>query len=514
MRSALFSALHGSYWTLSSLISYHFLPSALNSVTVAFEDECCLEGFTADGTAITTDVACDRPTCVTGVKDGSGYGNHEQRPYTITFSGVTDPNGGKIAVVLKSGKCADCVVYLDGPSCIAGEPDITDSTDPESTPQPSEEPSSDPSSKPSPAPTAQHSASPSIAHSGSPSSEHSSSPSVLHSASPTDVVEPDSVCGIDVKFEGCTEVCVDGNGVTTSCPEVCDNGSGGFTPCECSDRCNDITFRLLEDVVGGLYVDPGCDDGTTFTFHTTNKDDTINIACSGFDSKMYFYNNADRSELIEVLHASCSVPIIVGQPAPLDSETPGSPDKGDPSKLLFVEGFIEESGRVVDPYVAPDGPGVCPGPLPDSEPTMAPTKAPKSTKRGRSLLDTTRGRKRLGIRGSKQSKRALKGDKEPVVDVTMTYQCQYNVTNTGGAIVTATVDGTSTDLGTLPPSDSATFLLDYNGTAGVCPDVTVNASGEACTASASWSNDTEAGTDNIFFEPHKTLCDGLFCDHA
>ena len=96
------------------------------------------------------------------------------------------------------------------------------------------------------------------------------------------------------------------------------------------------------------------------------------------------------------------------------------------------------------------------------------------------------------------------------MDVTVTYKCQYNVTNTGGAIVDAMVDGTSTDLGTLPPNNSTTFLLDYNGTAGVCPDVTVNATGEACTAFASWSNDTEAGTDNIFSE-HKTLCDGLFC---
>ena len=101
------------------------------------------------------------------------------------------------------------------------------------------------------------------------------------------------------------------------------------------------------------------------------------------------------------------------------------------------------------------------------------------------------------MRESTKDTRVLKGDdSDPIEDITVSYQCQYNVTNTGSADVTATVDSTSIDLGTLASSASDTFFLDYNGTAGVCPNVTVSAAGEECTASASWP--LTASDDNIF----------------
>ena len=99
------------------------------------------------------------------------------------------------------------------------------------------------------------------------------------------------------------------------------------------------------------------------------------------------------------------------------------------------------------------------------------------------------------MRESTKDTRVLKGDdSDPIEDITVSYQCQYNVTNTGSADVTATVDSPSIELGTLEPKASGIFLLDYNGTAGVCPNVTVSAKGEECTASASWP----PLADNIF----------------
>ncbi len=252
-----------------------------------------------------------------------------------------------------------------------------------------------------------------------------------------------------------------------------------------------MTLRLLENVGGDLHVNAGCG---FFTFGSPNDvNDTITIACDNgtFDTQIYFCNSTeslfiphdcDESNAIEVIHASCSVDIVVGQPAPKDDP------KGDPSELLFVESFVEGSGRVVEPFVN-DGPGECPGILSDPDPVKE-TKAPKV----RFLLNTIRGRRKLGMREGKRDTRALKskGDSDPTEDITVSYQCQYNVTNTGSANVTVMVDSTestSIDIGTLLPSASDIFLLDYNCTAGVCPNVTVNATGGECTDSASWPAD-------------------------
>ena len=94
------------------------------------------------------------------------------------------------------------------------------------------------------------------------------------------------------------------------------------------------------------------------------------------------------------------------------------------------------------------------------------------------------------MRESSKDTRALKGDSDPVEDITVSYQCQYNVTNTDSVNVTAMVEIPSIDLGILEPRASVIFLLDYNGTAGVCPNVTVSASASA--------PEEECTADNIF----------------
>ncbi|MFC1814688.1 hypothetical protein ACFL0M_01865 [Thermodesulfobacteriota bacterium] len=44
----------------------------------------------------------------------------------------------------------------------------------------------------------------------------------------------------------------------------------------------------------------------------------------------------------EVIHTSCSVPFVVGAPAPLDGNSPGHPPKGSPSPNWEVMGFIQK----------------------------------------------------------------------------------------------------------------------------------------------------------------------------
>ena len=104
---------------------------------------------------------------------------------------------------------------------------------------------------------------------------------------------------------------------------------------------------------------------------------------------------------------------------------------------------------------------------------------------------------RLG--GSDNPKSKGSNSMDPIDDITVSYECQYNVTNTGSTVVNVTyvVDDTSIDLGTLEPGASDVFLLDYNSTAGACPSVMVDATEEvsgtadtreegSCTASESW----------------------------
>lgn len=56
-------------------------------------------------------------------------------------------------------------------------------------------------------------------------------------------------------------------------------------------------------------------------------------------SKMSIFINGS---LQEVHHTSCSTPYVAGAPAPLDGNSPGKPDKGDPSPNWFVESFVQK----------------------------------------------------------------------------------------------------------------------------------------------------------------------------
>ena len=124
-----------------------------------------------------------------------------------------------------------------------------------------------------------------------------------------------------------------------------------------------------------------------------------------------------------------------------------------------------------------------------------------------------RHRRRAGIidemkKGGNRSEKKKKGSNsmDPIDDIAVNYQCQYNVTNTGSCNVTALVVSTaSIDGGTieangsmtyfldyLEPNGSATFRLDYDVTTGACPSVTVTAaSNKDCgETSVSWSPPT------------------------
>ena len=400
---------------------------------------------------------------------------------------------------------------------------------------PSGAPSTGPSEIPSSGPSAELSRAPSSGPSRLPSNGPSSSPSGI----PSSVIEPepdpsdpasDPTCSIDVDMEGCI--------LSSSDPEVCSDGNDGVTPCECDGKCRQITFRLLKNVGGNLTVNAGCG---TFTFDSPNNaGKMIDITCNlgeKFDAQMYFCNSTDQPEdcdensamQSETLHTSCSVPIVVGLPAPLNVP------KGDPSSLFFVESFVETEGRVVNPIDASDKPGDCPGILSipsadEPDPIISGSGTSSMSRSARGSMKSggrsgNRGRMKSGGKKGSDSNRRLRlrnprradeigNDKkdggssrggmskskskgsnsmDPIDDITATYKCQYNVTNTGSfdVNVTALTDDTSDELGTLQPSASDIFLLDYNGTAGVCPNVTVSATGGECTDSDSWSSPSD-----------------------
>ena len=324
------------------------------------------------------------------------------------------------------------------------------------------------------------SVSPTIASSTGPSIEPTSSPEATPSAAPSEVPtdppqfepldQPDSsTCDISIELEGC----ISSSSATTS--QVCIGSDGGTTSCDCDGRPRSIDLELLQDIEEDIYVDAGCGE---FTFQAPNdQGKIISINCEKFDAKMRFCRQTstrrglkkggsggelcgDGSIALEVLHSSCSVPIVVGAPAPKDDP------KGDPSPYFLVKSFLETEGRVVKPAVETF----------DVECILPKSITARAGDVASGAPHSLRNRRRAGVIGT---------------DVTTTYQCQYKVTNIGKTEVTlASKDTTSIDPTILGSNEKSTFVLDYNPNARSCPDVTVSATtdGGGCTSVATWSS--------------------------
>lgn len=125
--------------------------------------------------------------------------------------------------------------------------------------------------------------------------------------------------------------------------EYTPDGGGGGT--DCTAKISQTLLKYTGPDRGVVTVKFQGKDGGLATYQNVNLtngtilqtgDWTVNAAPGTLGTVMYIYIN---NVLHEAHHTSCSAPYVVGNPAPLDSNSPGNPSKGSPSPNWLIVDF-------------------------------------------------------------------------------------------------------------------------------------------------------------------------------